>query len=172
MKRLINFFALGALLVTGMDLEAQTAAFDNGVMQIPKAMVFLPSGNRLYRDLQLSVREDGNLEVNAWEQAANLMLASVQSVSVDSVFSRGDIAAVIIHGFKSAECVQLEDVQVNRQGNTVDILFAEKPVRENVRCIAGMVPFDRAIFLHTEDLPAGEMIVNVHDLQVRFTVQD
>lgn len=172
MKSLTGVLLFIALQLTGPGLFAQTPVLENGVILIPQAMVFLPSGNLMYRDLELSVRNDGNLDIRNWQQTENLRLASVQSVSVDSIVRHGEQAVVIIHGFKSAECIRLEEVQVNRQGNLFEIIFAEKPVPEYVRCITGSVPFDRALFLETRDLDSGEVRLDVHGLQASFTLQD
>lgn len=96
--------------------------------------------------------------------------AQVKFLSTPTDVSLGKSAFIHIEGYKSLQCVRLNEVSISRKGNDFFLAVSEQPVPENIRCVPGLYPFQTDIELRTAHLGPGKYSVHAHGLSIYFVV--
>jgi hypothetical protein len=153
------------LLALTVPAQAAPAVFQEGVLTLPEVLVQGAQGPALYRNVGLRQLQDGSFELRGWELVP---LADVQSISVESDAYGPGTVVVVVQGFKSMECIDVEPAVVSRVGNTFHFAFAELPPPDNVRCATVLAPMMEVFGIQTTDLEPGEYEIVYGELRVSF----
>lgn len=75
-----------------------------------------------------------------------------------------------VSGYFKDGCVELVDITVEREGDTLVITLNTRRPAGDVACTQALVPFDEAVMLDVYGLPAGAYTVAAGDLQSVFVL--
>jgi hypothetical protein len=153
------------LLALTVSVQAAPAVFQGSVLTLPEVLVQGVQGPELYRNVGLRQLQDGSFALADWELVP---LADVQSISVERDAHGPGTVIVVVQGFKSMECIDVEPAVVSRVGNTFHFAFAELPPPDNVRCATALAPMMEAFGIQTTDLDPGEYDIVYGELRVSF----
>ena len=73
----------------------------------------------------------------------------------------------VLKGTLRDGCVQIDDVDVTREGNTFKLTLVTSRL-ENARCTSERQPFEQTVPLDVFGLPAGTYTVNAGDVSATF----
>jgi len=145
---------------------AAPAVFKDSVLTIDEGIVVHGDESSYYRDIRLVVNPAGDFKLLEAERRSP---AHVDEVSVAVIETNPVQVEVIVIGYKSTPCVELE-YAVARSGSMFHIVIAENPLQTLVACIQVTEPFELSVVLDVVGLPAGEYQVNVNGHEVDFAL--
>jgi hypothetical protein len=152
-------------LLTGFGHTALAEApvvFRDNVLTIPDAVVIEGGEVTHYRNIELTLNNDGNFVVAKAKQG---QLATIESVEIITDQDKVDVVA---KGWRSA-CVDILPAAVSRKGNEFVIAIAETEPSSDV-CILIAISFEVATTLNTAGLEAGDYTVLVNGQVAQFTL--
>ena len=145
------------------------AVLRDSVLTIDEGVIISGEEGHYFGNIRLLAVPDDGFQVL---DAEPRNLAWIEEVSVAVVQPAALIhAELLISGYKSIECVELEPVAVTHQGNQFHVLVAETPPDPAATCIQGLAPFEINVPLDVAGLPAGDyqILVNGHAASFRLS---
>jgi len=156
------------LLSLSITAQAEPAAYKSGVLTLPELVSYEGEETGVFKNVFLRQNQSGYFTLHVGDQRK---LAQMQSMSMDADVTRPFPAWVHVEGFKSLQCIELNEVSINWSGHDIYLLVTEHELPANVRCVPGLYPFQLDVKLETSDLEPGENTVYGHqELYLPFTV--
>lgn len=165
MIKLLTSFAI--TLSFSQSLTADTTVYRDGVISISEGIVISQNVGTYFKNIQLAANSNGNFQVIAAEPRS---LVSIDSVAIIILESFPVQISIVVEGFKSVPCVDLEPVAVSRYNNVFTVLLAETELDSGESCIAVIDPFEIVIPLEVYGLKAGVYIVTVNGMEAQFSL--
>ncbi|GJM11817.1 MAG: hypothetical protein DHS20C12_02200 [Pseudohongiella sp.] len=161
-----KFLLFVVSLSVATSLSAQSAAFEDDVLQIPGVGVVDGADAAFYSGVELLHEGDGVFRLVGGQ---NHTLVSVEEISI--VISPDHTqAAVSVEGFKSNPCVDIEWPSVSKIGEEFNVVIAESVLGPAESCVAVLDPYTRAVTLELGGLLAGIYTVKVNGVSTEFTL--
>lgn len=145
----------------------QPGVYQDSALTIPQVAVFDGDEPAYFTNVQLSNDGDGKLALVS-AQASNLVtITSVQAMILESFPVQINL---LVSGYKSVPCVELEPVAVSRKDTQFTVLIAETTLGPAESCIALIDPFETNVSLDVLELAAGTYTVSVNGETTSFTL--
>jgi len=155
-----------AILLLAQTASAQPAVFQDGVLTIPSGVVITEEGHEYYTNVQLQDDGQGNFTVI---EAHEGNLAHVEQVEIMASDEAAGHVDVLISGYKSTPCVDLQEPLVAHGNYRVNIVVAETEPFAEV-CILRLDAFETIVSLDTDGWPGGTWLVSANGVQAEFEV--
>lgn len=155
---------LGVLAAFGtvMTTSAAPAVFQDKVLRLDEGVVVENGRATYYGDIRLEVGTDGSFQLREAHARQPAHIDTVSAALIQTFAPGPPTVHVIIAGYKSIPCVDLEPVGIAWEGKRLLLAVAETPPDPASICIAMVDPFEITVPLDVTGIPAGEYTVDVN----------
>jgi hypothetical protein len=145
--------------------NAAPAVYQDQVLTISEAVVIRDNGSTYFKNARFEPNANGTWR---FVDATQRPLVGIEEVTVVSSATVPPTVEVMVEGYKSVPCVELEPLGMSRSGDTFHVVMAETVMGPAESCIAMIAPFTHSFELDTFGLEAGAYKLNVNGMETEF----
>ena len=149
-------------------VQADPAIYRGGQLEIPHGIVISDGEDQYYRDIKLQTEPDGSLRI---VRAHARRLVTLEELELNQVYGPEPTVELLVKGYKSMPCTEVEPVAVRRVDNTFHVLIAESGPDPLALCAQVLDPVELTVELEVSDLPPGDYEALVNNEPMPFTLE-